>query len=118
MKIWKFEEQKIIWGEAIAVLDDCVKESSIDLIFVDRPYNIGKKFNGKQKKWNSDDEYIKLCYQWLDLCMRKLKNRGSIYIMAATQYMPYIDIKMLVEDPRSPVGERRMGKPINVAVYT
>ncbi|MDJ0520106.1 MAG: hypothetical protein QNJ74_28910 [Trichodesmium sp. MO_231.B1] len=24
--------------------------------------------------------------------MRKLKTTGSIYIMAATQYMPYIDI--------------------------
>ncbi|NEP04389.1 MAG: hypothetical protein F6K25_20090 [Okeania sp. SIO2G4] len=24
----------------------------------------------------------------------------------------------MVEDPRSPVGERRMGKPINVAVLT
>jgi len=94
MKIWKFPEQKIILGDVISVLDDCVKDSSIDLIFADPPYNIGKKFNGKQKKWDSDDEYIKWCYEWLDLCMRKLKNTGSIYIMAATQYMPYIDIHL------------------------
>lgn len=92
MKVYEFEEQKIIWGEAIAILDTCVKDSSIDLIFADPPYNIGKKFNGKQQKWISDDEYIKWCYQWIDLCLRKLKNTGSIYIMAATQYMPYIDI--------------------------
>ena len=92
MKVRKFAEHKIILGDVISVLDDCVKDGSIDLIFADPPYNIGKKFNGKQKKWDSDGEYIKWCYQWLDLCMRKLKVTGSIYIMAATQYMPYIDI--------------------------
>ena len=92
MKVWKVEENEIIWGEAIAVLESYVKDCSIDLIFLDPPYNIGKKFNGKQKKWNSDDKYIKWCYEWIDLCLKKLKNTGSIYIMAATQYMPYIDI--------------------------
>ncbi|NEP79012.1 MAG: hypothetical protein F6K17_26800 [Okeania sp. SIO3C4] len=29
--------KKIIWGEAIAVLDDCLKDSSIDLIFATPP---------------------------------------------------------------------------------
>ena len=94
MKVWQIEENQIIWGEAIAALDSYVKDSSIDLIFADPPYNIGKKFNGRQNKWDSNNEYIKWCYQWIDLCLRKLKNTGSIYIMAATQYMPYLDIHL------------------------
>lgn len=94
MKVWQIEENQIIWGEAIAALESHVKDSSIDLIFADPPYNIGKKFNGRQNKWDSNNEYIKWCYQWIDLCLRKLKKTGSIYIMAATQYMPYLDIHL------------------------
>ncbi|MDY7004700.1 MAG: adenine-specific DNA-methyltransferase [Cyanobacteriota bacterium] len=94
MKVWQIEENQIIWGEAIAALDSYVKDGSIDLIFADPPYNIGKKFNGRKNKWDSNNEYIKWCYRWIDLCLRKLKKTGSIYIMAATQYMPYLDIHL------------------------
>ncbi|WP_206602570.1 hypothetical protein [Cyanobacterium aponinum] len=35
---------KIISGETITVLKEYIENESIDLIFVDPPYNIGKKF--------------------------------------------------------------------------
>ena len=31
-------------------------------------------------------------YQWLDLCIRKMKPFGSIYVMTSTQFMPFFDI--------------------------
>lgn len=43
-------------------------------------------------RWPSDDSYLEWCYQWIDLCIQKLKPNGSMYLMAATQHMPYIDI--------------------------
>ncbi|MGB3508836.1 MAG: hypothetical protein WBA93_06265 [Microcoleaceae cyanobacterium] len=46
----KLQENQIIWGDAIAILESHAKDSSIDLIFADPPYNIGKKFNGKKKR--------------------------------------------------------------------
>ena len=66
--------------------------ASVDLIFADPPYNIGKDFNGRKDKWESDDEYLDWCYKWLDICIGKLKPDGSLYLMAATQAMPYFDI--------------------------
>ena len=48
MKIFEIETQKIILGEAIATLTNYIPDDSIDLIFVDPPYNIGKKFNRKK----------------------------------------------------------------------
>jgi len=83
---------KIIWGDAITVLSGEIQDNSIDLIFADPPYNIGKNFNGRKDKWNSDNEYLEWCYEWLDLCIRKLKNSGSMYIMAATQNISFLDI--------------------------
>jgi len=92
MEIIEKEGHKIIWGDAIEALETHIEDNSIDLIFVDPPYNIGKVFNGRKDKWPSDDEYLKWCYRWIDLCIKKLKNNGSMYVMAATQNMPYIDI--------------------------
>ena len=85
-------DHKIIWGDALEVMANGIQDNSIDLIFVDPPYNIGKDFNGRKDKWNSEKEYLDWCCQWLDLCVKKLKDTGSLYVMAATQNMPHIDL--------------------------
>lgn len=91
-RVFEKEGHKIYWGDALQVLSDEIPDTSIDLIFADPPYNIGKDFNGRKDKWGSDDEYREWCYCWLDLCVRKLKPTGSLYLMAATQNMPHLDI--------------------------
>ena len=83
---------KIYWGDTLDVLSEEIADNSVDLIFADPPYNIGKNFNGRKDKWNSDEEYLAWCYQWLDLCVEKLEDTGSLYVMTATQNMPYFDI--------------------------
>jgi len=62
------------------------------LIFADPPYNIGKNFAGCIDKWETDDKYLSWCYQWLDLCIRKLKPSGAFYVMTSTQFMPFFDL--------------------------
>ncbi len=92
MEIFEKENHTIIRGDAIEVLSHRIPDNSIDLIFADPPYNIGKNFNGIKDKWASDDEYIKWCHQWLDLCIDKLKPDGSFYVMTSTQNMPFFDL--------------------------
>ncbi len=82
----------IILGNTIQVLEYEIPDASIDLIFADPPYNIGKRFVNSVDKWPSDEDYVHWCHQWLDLCIAKLKPHGSMYIMTSTQCMPYIDI--------------------------
>jgi site-specific DNA-methyltransferase (adenine-specific) len=82
---------QVIWGDALEVLTTIPNET-VDLIFADPPYNIGKNFNGLPDKWKSEEDYLKWCYQWLDWCIEKLKPNGSFYVMASTQAMPYFDI--------------------------
>lgn len=91
MEILGNETHKIIWGDVIKGLHS-LPDASVDLIFADPPYNIGKNFSGKMDKWENEDSYLEWCYQWLDLCLRKLKPTGSFYVMTATQFMPFFDI--------------------------
>ncbi|NTU73957.1 adenine-specific DNA-methyltransferase [Candidatus Roizmanbacteria bacterium] len=92
MRIFEKDGHKIIQGDVLDVLRTQISEASIDLIFVDPPYNIGKNFNGASDKWASDEEYLSWCYEWIDLCVLKLKPNGSFYLMTATQFTPYFDI--------------------------
>ncbi len=69
-----------------------IKDGSVDLIFADPPYNIGKTFGTFKDSWRSDRDYADWCYLWLDLCIDKLSQNGSIYVMTSTQAMPYLDL--------------------------
>lgn len=83
---------------SIAVLGNCIEElnkiqdNTIDLIFADPPYNIGKDFGNNKDKWDNTEEYINWCKIWIDECFRVLKNEGTFYFMTATQFMPYLDV--------------------------
>ncbi|MEV4887523.1 site-specific DNA-methyltransferase (adenine-specific) [Chitinophaga ginsengisegetis] len=92
MEVFGTHSHTIIHGDALQALQTLVPDHSVDLIFADPPYNIGKNFNGHIEKWDTEEEYLNWCYQWLDLCIRKLKPAGSFYVMTATQFMPYFDI--------------------------
>ena len=91
MEILGNEQHKIIHGDALEALKT-FPDNSADLIFADPPYNIGKNFNGHIEKWKSEEAYLEWCYEWLDLCIKKLKPNGSFYVMTATQFMPFFDI--------------------------
>jgi adenine-specific DNA-methyltransferase len=82
----------IFWGDAIAVLETQIPDASVNLVFADPPYNLGKRFASFTDRWPSESAYVEWCKQWLDLCVRKLTNHGSLYLMASTQCMPYLDI--------------------------
>lgn len=92
MEVFKKGDHIIFGGDTIDVLSGKILDNSIDLIFADPPYNIGKSFNGRKDKWESDEAYLQWCYSWFDLCIQKLKDTGSFYLMAATQNMPYFDL--------------------------
>ena len=94
MDIERFDldDSTIYHGDAISVLDGHIADQSADLVFADPPYNIGKRFGDFVDRWPSDEAYADWCYRWLDLCIRKLKPLGSMYIMSSTQCMPYLDL--------------------------
>jgi adenine-specific DNA-methyltransferase len=91
MEIFRKENHTIIHGDALSALQD-IADGSVDLVFADPPYNIGKNFSGHKDKWKKDEDYLNWCYRWIDLCVQKLRPNGSFYVMTSTQFMPYFDI--------------------------
>lgn len=80
-----------ILGDSLSVLKK-MKERSVQLIFADAPYNIGKDFGNNSDKWESVQAYLEWCKLWIDECMRVLSENGTMYFMTATQHMSYLDV--------------------------
>lgn len=87
----KSNNSMAILGDSLSVLKK-MKDKSVQLIFADAPYNIGKDFGNSSDKWESVYTYIDWCKSWIDECMRVLSDNGTMYFMTATQHMPYLDV--------------------------
>lgn len=85
------ENHSILQGDALIRLKEIPSES-VDLVFADPPYNIGKRFSHFKDSWPSEKAYAEWAYQWIDECIRVLKPSGSFYVMTSTQAMPYVDL--------------------------
>jgi site-specific DNA-methyltransferase (adenine-specific)/adenine-specific DNA-methyltransferase len=89
-KAYTADGHAIHHGEALEVLKT-IEAETIDLIFADPPYNIGKDFDGIHDRVE-DSQYFDWCWKWLDECHRVLKPEGTFYLMNSTQNMPHLDL--------------------------
>ena len=81
---------KIIHGDVLLALK-AIQDESVDLIFADPPYNIGKDFDGIKENW-TEENFLTWCYEWIEDCHRVLKPTGTFYFMNSTKNMPFLDI--------------------------
>ncbi len=84
------DNHKIIHGDVLLALKE-IQDESVDLIFADPPYNIGKDFDGLKEKWTEED-FLAWCYEWIEDCHRVLKPTGTFYLMNSTENIPFLDI--------------------------
>jgi site-specific DNA-methyltransferase (adenine-specific) len=66
-------------GDCLEVLPQ-IASNSIDTVFADPPFNLGKVYGKNFNDSMKDDQYIKWCYRWIDECVRVLKPGGAIFI--------------------------------------
>lgn len=66
--------------------DDCltvlpsIAAESVDCIFADPPFNLGKLYGAKVDDQLAEDEYLSWCYRWLDELVRVLAPGGSLFV--------------------------------------
>lgn len=84
-------DQLVILNDSVDAMSH-MKSASVDLIFADEPYNLGKDFGRGKDKWRTTQEYIDWNKKWIAEAMRVLKENGTMYLMSATQFIPYIDV--------------------------
>ncbi len=62
-------------------LFDTLKDETVDCVFADPPFNLGKDYGyGSQKDDLNEEEYLNWCMDWIDQCIRVLKPGGAIFI--------------------------------------
>ncbi len=81
----------VLHGDSLDLMKS-MQSKSIDLIFADEPYNIGKNFGNNMDNWETKEDYISWNKAWISEAMRILKDNGTFYLMTSTQFMPYIDV--------------------------
>lgn len=90
--IWFGNEVKIIiYGDVFVEFKKIFVES-VDLIFVDLLYNIGKNFDGLIEVWK-EDLFIDWLFEVIVECYCVLKKQGSMYIMNSMENMFFIDFQ-------------------------
>ena len=57
-----------------------VQDDTVDTVFADPPFNLGKKYGGLVNDRQPDDQYVIWCKRWIDECIRVLKPGGSFFI--------------------------------------
>lgn len=85
------DDNIVICGDSIEILKT-IKDKTVDLIFADPPYNIGKDFGNNVDKWDSKQSYVEWCKKWIDECFRILKDEGTFYFMTSTQHISMLDV--------------------------
>ncbi len=95
-------------GDCIEILNDAIKENSIDLIFADPPYNLsgnalkwvgnktGGDWNMVNENWDKipDTEYLRFTENWIKGCYKVLKKSGSIYVASSYHNLAEIIITL------------------------
>tara|TARA_Y100001958_G_C21130023_1_gene471654 strand:+ start:41 stop:919 length:879 start_codon:yes stop_codon:yes gene_type:complete len=91
-KVIKFGvgDHVIYYGDVIKCFRK-VSDNSVDLVFADPPYNIGKDFDGISDTYD-ETEYKKWMKEWTYQIDRVLKPNGTVYLMNSTQNFADMDL--------------------------
>jgi site-specific DNA-methyltransferase (adenine-specific) len=70
---------RLYQGDCVEVLA-AVPSASIDLVFADPPFNLGKDYGNGFDDAQSDEAYLSWCSQWVAQCVRVLKPGGAFFL--------------------------------------
>lgn len=57
-----------------------IRDCSVDTVFADPPFNLGKDYGAKSPDDRTDEQYVQWCKTWLAECIRVLKPGGSLFV--------------------------------------
>ena len=76
-------------GDCLDILP-AVAPSSIDSVFADPPFNIGKDYGDSVNDRMAAHEYLTWCERWIDECIRVLKDGGSFFLYNIPKWNIYL----------------------------
>ncbi|MGH9715629.1 MAG: DNA-methyltransferase [Candidatus Acidiferrales bacterium] len=57
-----------------------IKDATVDTVFADPPFNIGKQYRANTNDHLPNAEYLQWCKLWVSECVRVLKPGGSLFV--------------------------------------
>jgi len=57
-----------------------IADASVDTVFADPPFNLGKEYGDSTDDQRSDEAYLDWCKKWISECVRIVKPGGSFFI--------------------------------------
>lgn len=72
-------------GDAIELFGH-IDSESVDMIFADPPFNVGKSYDGSSGGDRRIDYYA-WCNQWIGECFRVLRSSGTLYLMTIPRHL-------------------------------
>jgi site-specific DNA-methyltransferase (adenine-specific) len=73
-----------LWvGDCVRWLES-LKPASVDMVFADPPYNIGK---ADWDEFASHDDYLEWSLRWIEQAARVLKPHGSLYVCGFSEIL-------------------------------
>lgn len=86
----QFESEygRLFNGNSVELMRSVASES-IDLIFADPPFNIGKSYESKINDKLDKENYLRWTEKWLSECIRILKPGGSLYVWNLPKWNTY-----------------------------
>lgn len=77
----------VVYRTDCANLFAALRSESIDCVFADPPFNLGKDYgNGNSHDELARHEYLKWCYGWISECVRVVKPGGAIFVYILPQW--------------------------------
>lgn len=72
----------------LMVLMKKINTGTIDMVFIDPPYNLKKNYSIYNDELRNSD-YVGWCNNWLSECMRVLKSTGSLFVINIPKWLTY-----------------------------
>ncbi len=79
---------QILHGDCLELFKK-IPNNSIDCIFADPPFNLKKKYNSHKDKLKCS-EYLQWCQEWINECLRVLKNDGCLFFAQYSQMANFL----------------------------
>ncbi|MBI3969857.1 MAG: site-specific DNA-methyltransferase [Chloroflexi bacterium] len=70
---------RLYQGDCLEILPE-MDDASVDLVFADPPFNLGKDYGKSVNDSLADAEYLGWCGRWITECVRVLKPGGAFYL--------------------------------------
>jgi site-specific DNA-methyltransferase (adenine-specific) len=77
--VYESDLGRLYGADCLAILPE-VKDGSVDLVFADPPFNLGKDYGKGLSDSLNDQQYLGWCNQWIRQCTRVLKPGGAFYL--------------------------------------